>query len=231
MIAVVGAMEEEVAEIKKYMDITSMQTIHGYTFYEGTIANTKVVVVQGGIGKVNAAISTTMLLTNYDIDFLINVGSAGGLSLSQNVGDVVISTGVLHHDVDVTAFQRELGEVPGMPRIFEPDKKALKLVENILKDLHLSYHMGLIVSGDQFICRDDQVSQIKKNFPDAICAEMEAASIAQVCHVFQVPFIITRSLSDIYQKGENHVQFDEYLKQASQVSAKMCYHLISILSQ
>lgn len=81
----------------------------------------------------NAAISTTLLLTNYDIDFLINVGSAGGLSLSQNVGDVVISTGVLHHDVDVTAFQRELGEVPGMPRIFEPDKKALKLVENILK--------------------------------------------------------------------------------------------------
>ena len=74
-------------------------------------------------------------------------------------------------------------------------------------------------------------SQIKKNFPDAICAEMEAASIAQVCHVFQVPFIITRSLSDIYQKGENHVQFDEYLKQASQASAKMCYHLISILSQ
>lgn len=70
-----------------------MQTIHGYTFYEGTIANTKVVVVQGGIGKVNAAISTTLLLTNYDIDFLINVGSAGGLSLSQNVGDVVISTG------------------------------------------------------------------------------------------------------------------------------------------
>ena len=133
MIAVVGAMEEEVAEIKKYMDITSMQTIHGYTFYEGTIANTKVVVVQGGIGKVNAAISTTLLLTNYDIDFLINVGSAGGLSLSQNVGDVVISTGVLHHDVDVTAFQRELGEVPGMPRIFEPDKKALKLVENIFE--------------------------------------------------------------------------------------------------
>ncbi len=231
MIGIIGAMEEEVAEIKKYMETESQKVLNGYTFYEGKMSNQCVVLVQGGIGKVNAAISTTLLFCHYEIDFLINIGSAGGLSLSQNVGDVVISTGVLHHDVDVTAFQRPLGEVPGMPCIFEPDLNALNKIQDILQEFEQPYHLGLIVSGDQFISREDQVNKIKNDFPEAMCAEMEAASIAQVCHVFQIPFIITRSLSDIYQKGENHVQFDEYLKKASQASAKMCYQFISTLSQ
>ncbi len=231
MIGIIGAMEEEVEAILALMEINKKEVNHGYTFYEGFMAKKDVVLVQGGIGKVNASISTTLLLTQYPVDFVINIGSAGGLSLEQNVGDVVISTGVLHHDVDVTAFGRKPGEVPGMPCIFQPDAIALKQVETILKDSHQPYHLGLIVSGDQFICREDQVSQILNVFPNAVCAEMEAASIAQVCHVFDVPFIITRSLSDIYKKGENHIQFDEYLKQASQSSANMCYHLVSTLSQ
>lgn len=231
VIGIIGAMEEEVNAILKLMDISTKQMNHGYTFYEGTMNGKSVVLVQGGIGKVNAAVSATLLLTQYDIHFVLNIGSAGGLSLNQNVGDVVVSTGVLHHDVDVTAFGRQLGEVPGMPIVFQPDKRALKQVEMILNDSHQAYHLGLIVSGDQFVGRSDQVKTIKENFPEAMCVEMEAASIAQVCHVFKVPFIITRSLSDIYQKGENHVQFDEYLKKASESSASMCYRLVSILEQ
>lgn len=231
MIGIIGAMEEEVEAILALMEINKKEMNHGYTFYEGTMAKKDIVLVQGGIGKVNASISTTLLLTQYPIDFVINIGSAGGLSLNQNVGDVVISTGVLHHDVDVTAFGRQRGEVPGMPCVFQPDAMALKQVEAILQDSKQPYHLGLIASGDQFICREDQVLQILDFFPDAVCAEMEAASIAQVCHVFDIPFIITRSLSDIYRKGENHIQFDEYLKHASQSSAKMCYRLVSTLSQ
>lgn len=101
------------------------------------------------------------------------------------------------------------------------------MVEDILKEQKNSYHIGLIASGDQFVAQKYQFDKICHDFPDVMCVEMEAASIAQVCHVFHTKFIITRSLSDIYNKGENHIQFDEYLKKASLSSANMCYSLIS----
>ena len=226
MIGIIGAMEEEVAEILKLVEIYEKKDYQGYTFYEGVMNYHQVVVLQGGIGKVNAAISTTLLLTHYDIDVVINIGSAGGLHKDQNVGDVVISSGVIHHDVDVTAFGRALGEVPGMPCIFLPDEKLLTCVQGILQEQKIPSHVGLIASGDQFIARKEQVAAIQKAFPEAMCAEMEAASIAQVCHVFNKRFIITRSLSDVFDKGESPMQFDEYLKKAAKASAKMCVALI-----
>lgn len=229
MIGIIGAMEEEIAELLKYMDIRQKNEKQGYLFYEGHIHNHDVVLLQGGIGKVNAAIATTLLLTNYNIDYVINIGSAGGLHLNQNVGDIVISHKVAHHDVDLTVFGKEIGEISGLPRYFKPDSHLLELTQNILKKENKAYHIGLIVSGDQFISQKNQVETIKKNFPDAMCSEMEAATVAHVCYVFNKKFIITRSLSDIYNKGENATQFDEYLKEASQASAKMCYQLIGML--
>ena len=229
MIGIIGAMEEEVSAIEALMQIENKQERLGYCFIEGKMAGHDVVLLQGGIGKVNAAIATTLLIEHYPVDIVINIGSAGGLKLEQNVGDVVVSSCVAHHDVDVTAFGREYGEVPGLPLYYEADQELLNKVEEILKNNHITSHVGLIVSGDQFICRSEQVSVIQEHFPEAMCAEMEAAAIAQVCHVFQKRFIITRSLSDIFDKGENDVQFDEYLKKASLASAKMCYELIQSL--
>lgn len=229
MIGIIGAMEEEVAEILKLMDVKQTNLLQDYTFHIGQMNHRDVVLLQGGIGKVNAAIATTLLLLNYDIDYVMNIGSAGGLHMNQNVGDVVISQKVAHHDVDVTAFGRQIGEIPGMPIYFETDMTMLNNVKKILDDHHISSHIGLIVSGDQFISQSKQVKTIQDKFPDAMCVEMEAAAIAQVCHVFNKKFLITRSLSDIFNKGDNSVQFDEYLKKASQVSAQMCYELISIL--
>lgn len=232
MIGIIGAMEEEVAEILKLIDLKAQKTYLEYTFYEGTMNGRSVVLLQGGIGKVNAAISTTLLLTHYEVELVLNVGSAGGLlPQTQNVGDVVISAQVVHHDVDVTAFQRAYGEVPGMPLYFTADQTLLATVQEILQQQNIPSHIGLIASGDQFVCQDEQVKQIVNHFPQAMCAEMEAAAIAQVCHVFGIPFIITRSLSDVFHKGENAVQFDEYLKKASQASAQMCYALVSSLEQ
>ncbi len=229
MIGIIGAMEEEVSALLNLSTIYDTSLYQGYTFYSCRLADKDVTIVQGGIGKVNAAISTTLLIEKYNVDTIINIGSAGGLHLNQNVGDVVISSSVAHHDVDVTAFGRKIGEVPGLPQYFLPNNELLIKVENILKSLNLTSHTGLIVSGDQFISQKHQVELIKKNFEDAMCAEMEAASIAQVCYVYNKDFIITRSLSDIYNKGENTVQFDEYLKKASQSSAKMCYELVKSL--
>ncbi len=229
MIGIIGAMEEEVSALLDLSEIKDTHVYQGYTFYSCLLANKDVTIVQGGIGKVNAAISTTLLIEKYNVNTVINIGSAGGLLLEQNVGDVVVSTEVAHHDVDVTAFGRKIGEVPGMPATFKANETLLNKVSDILKDKEMNCFKGLIVSGDQFICRSEQVDLIKKNFKDAMCAEMEAAAVAQVCYVYNKDFIITRSLSDIYNKGENNIQFDEYLKKASVASAKMCYELVNSL--
>ena len=229
MIGIIGAMEEEVSALLELSEIKDTQVYQGYTFYSCLLANKDVTIVQGGIGKVNAAISTTLLIEKYDVDTVINIGSAGGLLLEQNVGDVVVSTEVAHHDVDVTTFGRKIGEVPGMPATFKANEALLNKVSDILKSNEMNCFKGLIVSGDQFICRSEQVDLIKKNFKDAMCAEMEAAAVAQVCYVYNRDFIITRSLSDIFNKGENNIQFDEYLKKASVASAKMCYELVNSL--
>lgn len=229
MIGIIGAMEEEVDALKSKMDLIQTKTVLEYRFYEGMLKDKEVVLMQSGIGKVNSALSTTLLLTYYDIDCIINIGSAGGLYPSQNIGDVVISSDVVHHDVDVRAFGHDLGQVPGLPKTFKANQALKEQVESVLKQLDISYHIGLIASGDQFISTKEQVENIQTHFPNAVCAEMEAASIAQVCHQFNVDFIITRSLSDVFGKGDSHIQFDEYLKKASENSAMMCERLVEKL--
>lgn len=227
MIGIIGAMEEEVAAIKEYMNISDTKSILDCIFYHGIIEDKEVVLLQGGVGKVNAAICTTLLLTNYQIDMVINIGSAGGLCLQQEVGDIVISSEVCQHDFDITAFpDRILGEVPGLPPRIKADLDLIKKAKNALEKLGLNYETGLIVSGDKFVADKKTADYIKNNFKDAKCCEMEAAAIGQTCYKFKTKFIITRSLSDIFGKGDSAVQFDEYLKKAAKASAMMCVALI-----
>lgn len=225
MLGIIGAMEEEVKELLDLMDIEEEKDDAGYHFYKGKLGKKETVVVQGGIGKVNATISATLLIRDYDIDHVINIGTAGGLKQDEEVGDIVISEKVVHHDFDLTGFGRKWGEVPDFGVGFKADEKMVRLAKDILDQNNVRAYTGLIASGDQFIHTKEQVDPIMKHFPEAMCAEMEAASIAQVCTVFKKPFIVTRGLSDIYNKGNNAVQFDEYLKKAANVSAHMCYEL------
>lgn len=228
MIAIIGAMEEEVAAVKEFMIVEKQSFLLALPYYIGTIEGKSVILIQGGIGKVNTATYLTMLLTKYEeIDIVINVGSAGGLDDNQSVGDVVIATEVAHHDVDVSAFNYEIGHVPGFDnKTFSCDEELVKIANEIIKDIGVNAHVGLIVSGDQFINSGEQVSKIKINFSKAKCGEMEAATIGQVCHLFNKRFIITRSLSDVFGKGDSDIQFDEYLEKASSSSAKLCQQLI-----
>lgn len=227
MIGIIGAMKEEVDALKEHMTITETKQIIDTTLYLGTIKNKEVVVMQGGIGKVNATICCMILFEQYPtVDTIINIGSAGGLKSTQNVGDVIISSGVIHHDVDVTAFGRALGEVPDMPLCFKADEELINITRNIVDNMHLTSHLGIIVSGDQFIATKERVSYIQTHFPDALCAEMEAAAIAQTCYKLNKRFIIIRSLSDVFGKGDSSIQFDEYLAKASAASATMCVALV-----
>ena len=199
MIGIIGAMEEEVKALLDKTEDIHENKILDCVFYEGKIDNKQVVILQGGIGKVNSAICVTLLLTNYDIEYVINIGSAGGLKDYQNVGDVVISSHVAYHDVDLTAFGRPMGELPELPVFIPADENLVNKAKDILH---------------------------KMNIPNALCSEMEASAVGHTCYKFGVPFIITRSLSDVYGHGESSMQFDEYLKIASENSAKLCVELV-----
>ncbi|MCD7033012.1 5'-methylthioadenosine/S-adenosylhomocysteine nucleosidase [Metabacillus sp. GX 13764] len=227
-IAIIGAMEEEVAILREKLGSASTETVAGSEFTSGVYKWAEIVLLKSGIGKVNAAISTTLLLDRFQPDYVINTGSAGGFYSELNVGDIVISKEVRHHDVDVTAFGYEYGQVPGLPPAYLPDPLLLELAEaSAFKQEGVQITTGLIVTGDSFMNDPERVEYIRTKFKDIYAAEMEAAAIAQVCHQFGVPFVIIRALSDIAGK-ESDVSFEQFLDKAAVNSAGL---VLSIAEQ
>ncbi|WP_416827384.1 5'-methylthioadenosine/S-adenosylhomocysteine nucleosidase [Ectobacillus polymachus] len=214
-IAVIGAMEEEVRILRDKLENKTMEIVAGSEFTKGDYAGHEVILLKSGIGKVNAAMATTILLERYQPDKVINTGSAGGFHQSLNVGDVVISTDVRHHDVDVTIFNYEYGQVPGMPAAFEADAELVALAETCMKNVEgVQVAKGTIATGDSFMNDSERVAFIRSKFKDLYAVEMEAAAVAQVCYQYNVPFVIIRALSDIAGK-ESNVSFDQFLDQAA----------------
>ncbi|SDH58404.1 adenosylhomocysteine nucleosidase [Alteribacillus persepolensis] len=219
-IAVIGAMDEEVELLKEKLTDRNDEEIGGSFFHTGYIKEQRVILVKSGIGKVNAAISTTVLLEKYKPDIVINTGSAGGFNPSLKVGDLVISTEVRYNDVDATVFGYEYGQVPQMPAKYEADKQLVETAKLAAKKESLTAVEGLIVSGDSFMSEDKTVDFLKDTFHEPQCSEMEAGAIAQVCYRFDVPFVIIRSLSDI--AGQDAKQsYDQFLEKASVQSANL----------
>ncbi|MBA4538542.1 5'-methylthioadenosine/S-adenosylhomocysteine nucleosidase [Bacillus aquiflavi] len=230
-IAVIGAMEEEVTILRDHLEDLSQVTIGGCEFNIGTYNGTEIILLRSGIGKVNAAMSTAILLEKYKPDYVINTGSAGGFNPRLNVGDIVISTEVRHHDVDVTAFGYEYGQVPGLPAAFTADEHLVKVAKNCAKEIKgVQVVSGLIATGDSFMSDHVRVEFIRGKFPYLQAAEMEAAAIAQVAHQFEVPFVIIRSLSDIAGK-ESNVSFDQFLEKAALHSATLVIKIITRLQR
>ncbi|OIK17038.1 5'-methylthioadenosine/S-adenosylhomocysteine nucleosidase [Bacillus sp. MUM 116] len=228
-IAIIGAMEEEVTLLRDNIDGRSQETVAGCEFTFGQMNGTDVILLRSGIGKVNAAMSTTILLEKYKPDYIINTGSAGGFNPSLNVGDAVISTEVRHHDVDVTAFGYEYGQVPQLPAAFTADQKLIEVAENAAKELdNFQIVKGVIATGDSFMEDPARVEFVRSKFDDLQAVEMEAAAIAQVAHQFGVPFVIIRSLSDIAGK-ESEVSFDQFIDQAARHSATLVMKMVAAL--
>ncbi|WP_064092440.1 5'-methylthioadenosine/S-adenosylhomocysteine nucleosidase [Rossellomorea aquimaris] len=225
-IAIIGAMEEEVALLRENISNPTVETIAGCEYTTGILKEKEVVLLRSGIGKVNAAMSTAVLLQHFKPDHIINTGSAGGFDPSLNVGDVVISTEVRHHDVDVTAFGYEYGQVPQLPAAFVADEKLKQVAIDSVKELgDVQVVSGLIATGDSFMNDPLRVEAIRDKFVDLQAVEMEAAAIAQVAHQFGVPFVVIRSLSDIAGK-ESDVSFEQYLEKAALHSAKMVMSIV-----
>ncbi|MBN2864970.1 MAG: 5'-methylthioadenosine/S-adenosylhomocysteine nucleosidase [Thiotrichales bacterium] len=230
-IAIIGAMEEEVSLLRSQINHLKTEIHAHFEYNSGQIGGLDVVLLRSGIGKVNAAVSTALLLDRYQPDFVINTGTAGGFHADLNVGDIVISQSVCHHDVDVTPFGYEQGQVPGSPTCFLPDNRLVKIAQESIEALQEVAHMhGLIATGDRFMYDPEDVQTTRDKFPKMIACEMEAAAIAQTCFSMGTPFVIIRSLSDIAGK-ENAVTFEQYLEQAATHSAKLILEMLSRIPQ
>lgn len=220
MIGIIGAMAEEVAAFAHEMQDKKTQEIAGIAFHVGHIHGVKVVLAQSGIGKVNAAMTTTLMCQAFSPKAIINTGSAGGFNSKQQVGDVIVSVDVVHHDVDVTAFGYTIGQVPGMPSTFAAAQALVDIAHQALDELALPAHKGQVASGDKFMTHQDHIDIVRSQFPNLDAVEMEGAAIAQVCHRFDIPFVIVRALSDIAGK-ESPMSFEQFLPLAAANAAKL----------
>ena len=221
-IGIIGAMEVEVASLKSAMKVSRMLKKAQMEFLEGELEGCQAVVVRSGIGKVNAAVCTQILVDEFGVDGVINTGIAGSLKAEINIGDIVLSTDVLHHDMDATGFGYPLGQIPQMDAFsFQADEQMRKLAKEVCEEVNPEIRVfeGRVVSGDQFISSREVKDKIKDNF-DGCCTEMEGAAIAQTAYLNQIPFVIIRAISD---KADDSATMDypTFEKQAVEHSVRL----------
>ncbi len=198
MIGIIGAMEEEVSLLIDAMEKKEKISFAGMDFYTGILKKKKVVIVKSGIGKVNMALCTQILIDKFGITHLINTGVAGGLYKDIEVGDIVISSDAVQHDMDATVFGYKLGEIPQMKvSVFPADEKLIQTAKNTCRRVNpdIQCFVGRVVSGDQFISSNEKKHQLIDEF-GGYCAEMEGAAMAQAAYLNGIPFVILRAISD-----------------------------------
>lgn len=227
-VAIIAAMEQEVEILKNQITDLQTQTHVGYKFYLGKIANCDVVLMQSGVGKVASATGTALLFNLFDVDCVINTGSAAGFSSALNTGDVVISTEVFYHDADLTAFGYVPGQMSACPATFKADEHYRQLARQCIERNNVNAVEGAIGSGDSFINSEQAIQKIKETFPHIIAVEMEAAAIGHVCWLYKKPFVVVRAISDNGDSA-SAMSFDEFLplaaKQSSLIVASMLKQL------
>jgi adenosylhomocysteine nucleosidase len=228
-IGILGAMEQEIALLQASLDNLEVSTLAHLTFYTGTLHGVEVVLVQCGIGKVAAAVGTTLLIHHFAPDYVVNTGSAGGFDTTLNIGDLVIGNKVQHHDVDLTHFGYAYGQCSGMPENFPCDEQLIKAAENAAEHLSVKTIRGLICTGDSFIGSDEVAHRLRQQIPDMSAVEMEGAAIAQTCFMLNTPCLVIRSLSDIAGKTST-VSFNTYLETAAKNSAELVMAMIQNLA-
>jgi adenosylhomocysteine nucleosidase len=226
---IIGAMEPEVAILKEQLVDAKTSQVGGYTFYQGQLAGNNVVIVQSGIGKVAAALATAFLISEFQPEYVVNTGSAGGFEQSLKVGDIVISSEVRYHDVDVTAFGYEIGQLPANPAAYIPHPDLVEAAKSGIEALNdIQTLVGLITTGDTFMTKDYDIAKARNNFPTMAAVEMEGAAIAQTCHQLNTPFVVIRSMSDIAGK-ESPTSFESYLETASVNSSQLVLNMLKSL--
>lgn len=210
-IGIIGAMDIEVEELIKAMEDIKKETVSRIDFYEGKLQARDVVVAKCGVGKVHAALCTQTMILKYKPDVIINTGVAGSLSPDLNIGDIVISDGVVQHDFDISSFGYPVGLISGLDLVKiscrEELVKSLENAAKLLEDTRVA--VGTVASGDQFISSWEKKDYIVNNF-NALCTEMEGAAIGHVCYINDVDFCIVRAMSD-KADGSAHMDFPSFV--------------------
>ena len=207
MIGIIGAMEDEVAQLKKNMEIEETTEVASLSFCRGKLSGREIVVVRSGIGKVNAAICTQILVDQFHVDVIINTGIAGSLDAEIDIGDIVISTDAVEHDMDASIFGDPIGQIPQMDTFsFPADESLVKLAKEVNEKANPDVHTwnGRVVSGDQFVSSGEKKEQLIRVF-DAKCTEMEGAAIAHAAYLNKISCVIIRAISD---KADNSAVVD-----------------------
>ncbi len=228
MIGIIGAMEEEVIAVKRNMCIKDTKTKAQMEFCLGTFKDKEIVVVRCGIGKVNAAVCTQILIDDFNVSSIINTGVAGGLHPDINIGDIVISSDTVQHDMDVPGDKK--GTIPRLNKaFFEADEKLIEVAKTAAEEIIAPYkvYVGRVASGDQFVSSMKVKEDIYTTFT-AYCAEMEGAAIAHTCFLNAVPFVIIRAISDKADHSAN-MNFEEFLELAAKNATKIISRMIEVI--
>ncbi len=228
-IGIIGAMAEEVSLLEQDIKQSTIVVQAGMSFYEGLLFDVPIVLCKSGVGKVNAAVCTQILIDRFGVDCILFTGVAGALNPELNIGDIVISTDCMQHDMDVSALGFERGVIPyADTSIFTADLELVERAYQASKQLFGGRILkGRVLSGDQFIADRDKVKQLHIELSGA-CTEMEGAAVAQVCQMNQVPFVVIRSMSD-KADGSAHINFSEFTQLAADHSYRLVAHLVKDL--
>ncbi|MDF2681109.1 MAG: 5-methylthioadenosine/adenosylhomocysteine nucleosidase [Brevibacillus sp.] len=231
-IGIIGAMDEEIALYLEAMGQTQQTAKAGITYYEGEMEGKSVVLCKSGVGKVNAAVTTQILIDQFQVDRIIFTGVAGAVHPDLNIGDIVVSTDCIQHDIDVSALGFAPGQIPFTEQwVWKADEELMQQAIEAGKDLEAGIRVvsGRILSGDQFVASREKVQWLHEQF-GAHCTEMEGASVGQVCAMNNVPFVVVRSMSD-KADGSAHVNFVEFTKLASQRSYVIVRNMLTAGSE
>lgn len=229
-IGIIGAMELEVEVLKEQMDVKNIVEKASMKFYEGTLRGKDVVIVQCGIGKVNAGICVQILADLFQVDAVINTGVAGSLRAEINIGDIVVSTDACEHDMDVTALGYKQGIIPQMKEsFFKADRQLVEAAIEVCREVNpdINVYEGRVLSGDQFISGEEIKNKLIDLF-DGSCTEMEGAAIAHAAFLNEIPYVVIRAISD-KADGSAHMDYPEFERAAAAHSAKLVENLVKRL--
>lgn len=226
-IGIIFAMEEELLAFKNLVTIQKEYRIFDLCFYETIVNGYHSILTISGVGKVNAARTTQVLIDNYQVDIVFNVGIAGGVNTTLEIGDIILGEKMVQHDFDITAFEHDKGYIPNVGVFINSDEYLCNLARSVLKSKEYRTFSGVIASGDIFCTSEEMSLKIGKKF-NALCVEMEGASIAQVCYLSHIPFLVIRAISDI-PNNQNVMTYEEFKETSSIRCAEALLKIINKL--
>ena len=224
-IGIIFAQREELEAFLKKVELGNKNQIQEVVFYECSLPEVDCVLVESGVGKVNAARITQLLMDSYPVSTILNVGVAGSVSKEVGIEEIVIGDKMIQYDFDISAFDHEVGYIPDIGTYIETDRELLAIARRV--STKKKVHVGNIASGDTFLTDAKKGEELSQNF-NALCVEMEGAAVAQVCFLAKIPFMIIRTISDSPQEEENQKTYDEFLSSSSEVAANFLIEFINL---